>query len=105
MSREHLDSIATERLEIYRCRPPEGLRFHILVTLAAVENGILGEEEVAQAVRIFKRGRAGVPSGMRGEDLKRWLRDSSRETDPVTHWWRLLVRLIQKTFEDGAVPE
>ena len=79
MSREHLDSIATERLEIYRCRPPEGLRFPILVTPAAVENGILGEEEVAQAVRIFKRGRDGAPSGMRAEDLKEWLKEASRD--------------------------
>ena len=31
-SREHLERISTDRAELYRCRPPEGLRFPILVT-------------------------------------------------------------------------
>ena len=99
-----MDSIATERVEIYRCRPPEGLRVTILVLPAAVEDRIPGEEEMAQAVRILKRCRSGGPSGMRAEDPKEWLGEAPRETNPVTHQWRLLVRLIQKTFEDGAVP-
>ena len=42
---------------------------------------------------------------MRMEDLKDWLREASRETNPVTHQWWLLARLVQKTFKDGAVPE
>ena len=58
-SREHMDSIATERADLYRCSPHEGLWVPILVTLAAVEDNILGEEEVAQAVRSLKRGRSG----------------------------------------------
>ena len=42
---------------------------------------------------------------MRAEDLKRWLREASRETDPVTYLWQLMVQLFQTTFKDGAVPE
>ena len=72
-SREHLYSIATERSEIYRCRSPEVIQVPILVILAAVEDGIPGEEEVAQLVWILKRGRYGGPSVMRAEDLKEWL--------------------------------
>ena len=56
-----------------------------MVTPAALEDGISGEEEVAQAVRILNRVRAGVSPVMREEDLKGWLREASRETDPVTH--------------------
>ena len=40
---------------------------------------------------------------MRAEDLKGWLREASRETDPVTHRWQLLLRLVQKTYEDRMV--
>ena len=65
---------------------------------AEVYDGIPGEEEVAQEVWSLKRFRAGGPLGMREEDLKGCLREESRETDPVTHWWRLLVILIQKTL-------
>ena len=84
LSREHLDSIATKRAELYRCRPPEELLVPIIVILAAVEYRIQGEEEV---VRSLKRGRSGGPSGMRAEDLKELLRKASREMDPVTHQW------------------
>ena len=59
---------------------------------------------MAQVVWILNRGRARGLSGMKEED-KGWLIEASREMEPVTHWWRLLVRIIQKTFEDGAVPE
>ena len=60
---------------------------------------------MAQAVWYLKRGRAGGPSGMSAEDLKGWLREASRETEPVKHWWKLMVRLIQKTFEDKGMLE
>ena len=87
------------------CRPPKVLRVPIMLTLEAVYDGIPGEEEVTQGVWSLKRGRAGGKSDMKVEDLKEGLREGSRDTKPVTHRWQLLVRLIQKTFRDGAVPE
>ena len=67
----------TERAELYRCRPPEGLRVSILVMLTAVEDGIPREAEGAQAVRSLKMGRAGGLSGMKAENLKGWLQEAS----------------------------
>ena len=101
--REHLDQIATERAEMYRCRPHEGVRVTILVMPAEVEYGVPEEAEVAQAVQGLKGGIEVVLSGMRVEYLKRWFQEASREKNPVKHWWRLLVRLIQRKFEDGFV--
>ena len=43
-SQELMDSIATKRKEIYKCRPPEGIQFPIMLTPAAVEDNIPGEE-------------------------------------------------------------
>ena len=60
---------------------------------------------MVQAVQSLKRGRACGLLGMRLEDLKGWLVEASRETDPMTYRWQLLVQLIQTTFKDGAVPE
>ena len=71
--REHLDQIVMERVELYRCIPPEVLQVPILVTLAAVDDIISEEAEIEQAVRCLKRGRAGGPSGMWAEGLKGWL--------------------------------
>ena len=41
---------------------------------------------------------------MQVEDLKGWLQEDSREKNQVRRRWRLLVRLIRRTFEDGVVP-
>ena len=41
--REYLDRIATERADLYRCRPPEGLGVPILVMPEDVEEGVLEE--------------------------------------------------------------
>ena len=71
-SQEHLDIIATKRLKVYRCMPPEGIWITIMLTLEAVDDGIPGEEEVAQGVWSLKRGRSGGLFGMRAEDLKEW---------------------------------
>ena len=97
-SREHLDLTATERAELCRCRPPEGLRVPILVTPVKVEYGVTEEEDIVQAAKDLKGGRAGGLLGMRAEELKVHLQEALRENNPVRRRWRLLVRLIQKTF-------
>ena len=77
-SREHLDRIATEKTELYRCRPPEGLRVPILVMPSEVEYIVPEEADIAQAVRGVKWERAGGPTGMQAGDLKVWMREVSR---------------------------
>ena len=42
---------------------------------------------------------------MREEDLKKWLQEASREKNLMRIGWKLLVRLIQRTFKDGLVPK
>ena len=69
-SRDHLDHIITEREELCRCRPPEGLQVPILVTPEEVEDRVLEEAEIVQAMRDLKRGRSGGPSSIREENLK-----------------------------------
>ena len=103
--RNHLDRIAMEREDLYRCRHPEGLRVPIMVTPSEVEDGFPEESDITQVLRGLKGGRAGGPSGMQAEYVKGWLREASREKNPVRRRWWLLVRLIKRTSEDGLVPE
>ena len=56
---EALDEVSTESAELYRCRPPEGLRVPLLVQKSNIEDGIPREAEVASAVRGLKGGRLG----------------------------------------------
>ena len=51
-----------ERMDIYMCRPLEGLRVPILVTTAAEDDGIPSEAEIDQAFRHLKMGIVGGPS-------------------------------------------
>ena len=51
---EALDEVTVERAELYRRRPPEGLKFQLLVRQADIEEGIPTEAEVAEAVRGLK---------------------------------------------------
>ena len=67
---EALDQVSTERANIYRCRPPEGLQVPLLVRQFDIEYGIPTEAEVEASVRVLKGGRKGVLSGMHAEDLK-----------------------------------
>ena len=68
----------TERAEIYRCIPPEGLRMPIMVMSAVVDDGVTEKAYIEQVVRGLKGGRETGPSGMQAEDLKGWLREALR---------------------------
>ena len=72
---------------------------------AAVNDYIPSESEIDMAVRVFKGGRVGDPSGMRAEDLKGWCQEAKREKDPEGRRWYIVVRLVQVMFRDGTVPE
>ena len=73
-TKEALDDLKEERAELYRCRPPEGLRVPIRVQQSYIKDCIPTEAEVAASVRGLKVVRAGgVALGMCAEDLKGWL--------------------------------
>ena len=65
-----LDKVIVERVELYMCRLPEGLRVSLLVLQAYIEDGIPTEAEVAESVRGLKGGSVGVPSVTRIEYFK-----------------------------------
>ena len=44
-------------------------------------DGAPPDEELREAVRKLRNGRAGGGSGMRAEDIKSWLRDVEREEE------------------------
>ena len=56
---EALYDMAVYRVELYRCRPTEGLRVSLLVRQDDIEDGIPTEEEVVASLRGMMGGRAG----------------------------------------------
>ena len=94
-----------EKADLYICRPLEGLRVILLVQPAEFYNGAPPESYIEAAVQGLKGGRAGIPSGMRMEDFKVWIRDAKREKYPMRRSWELAVRIAQLEFGDGIVPK
>ena len=73
-----LDEVTVERVELYRHRPPEGLRVPLLVRHMDIKDGIPTKAEVTEAVRGLKGSIAGGLSGMLIGYLKGWLREATR---------------------------
>ena len=65
LTTEALDEVTLERVELYRCRPPKGLRVPLLVRQADIKDGIPMAAEVAEEVRDIKGVRGKGPSDMR----------------------------------------
>ena len=84
---EALYEVLTERVYLYRCRPPKGLRVPIFVPQLYIEDGIPTESEVETAVKGLKGVRAGGPSVIRTEGLKGWLWEAMRKKEPVRRRW------------------
>ena len=59
---EEIDDITAERVELYRCRKPEGPKFPLLVQKSDIKDRIPTEAEVAEAVQGLKGVRAGGSS-------------------------------------------
>ena len=91
-----------EKADLYRCSLPEGLRLPILVQQLDIADEIPKEAEVETAVKGLKGGRAGFLLRMHTEDLKGWIREAMRKREPVRTQCDILVRLVQRTFEDRA---
>jgi hypothetical protein len=63
-----------------------------------VPDHIPHDDEIREACRKLRRGKAPGPSGMSGDDLREW------EEDEDTTKWDKVVALVQHAFESGETP-
>jgi len=59
-------------------------------------------DEIAAATRRLGNGRAPGPTGLKAEDIKKWLKLAEREDDPDTEKWDAVVELVQHCFSNGG---
>ena len=55
------------------CQPPDGLRVPVLVRPGEVDDDVLEETDIVNAVRGLQGGKARGAYGVRSEELNRWL--------------------------------
>ena len=107
-SRHDFEELHRERTALYAAAPSPGAPIPIhLETPFVINDAPPTPDEVAEACMELKRNRACGPSGMRNEDLRRWLanyrkRDAT-ETDKEP--WLHVLEIVDSAFRDGELPK
>ena len=104
-SRIELSTVTAEYADLYTRSTPPGEPIEVVVDPFPVLDTIPDEDEIANAVRRLRRGKAPGPTGLRTDQLKDWLQAAKREENPDSTHWNTLVELIQHAFETGNLPE
>lgn len=103
-SRMDMAQVTNEFHDLYQKRTPPGEPIPILVSPFDVNDQVPDEKEIEEAVRRMRRGKAPGPSGLRAEDLKRWLANAREPEFPDKRNWDALVSLVQHAFRTGEIP-
>ena len=86
---------------------PPGLRVPVHVHYD-VRDDVTDEEEIVNAVKRLRRGRATGHTGMRAESFKDWYAEAhppdNSEVAPVTHRWDKLVNVVRHMWEHEVLP-
>jgi hypothetical protein len=102
-SREDLTKVTNDRISLYTKElPPESLP--ILVAPYDIDDVVPEVDEIAEAVRRLRNGKAPGPSKVRAEKLKEWLLEATRQENPDRENWNRVVKLVQLCFKERQVP-
>ena len=102
-SREDLQKVTNDRIKLYtKSLPPD--RIPILVAQFDIDDVVPEPDEIADAIRGLRNGKAPGPSKVRAEHLKEWVREAYRDVDPYQENWDRVVDLIQTCFRERQVP-
>ena len=103
-SRRDLRAVTQECIDLYTREVPPGAPIPVLVEPFSVSDETPSDEEIREAVRRLRRGKAPGPSGLRTDHLKKWLADAEDEDEPNSTLWDSLVALVQHVYETGELP-
>ena len=93
-----LETLTMERAEIYAHVPPPGRPIIIELSHLPVDDNILGEENIAEAVIKLQLHCDDAPSVMKEEHLRIWHRTENLEGDPDPGNWEKVVAIVQVVF-------
>jgi hypothetical protein len=106
-TRTDLNNTSNEYRTLYQTTQPPGEPFTTHIdTPFPVDDDIPTEQEIADAIRNLKNGKAPGHSGIRAEHLKELLRQAKKEeaTDDDRKGWEQICKTIQEIFATGAIP-
>ena len=103
-----LEELHREQTKLYVATPSPGLDIPIrLETPFVILNAPPSPDEIADACRELRRNRACGASGMRNEDLQRWLTNYRREgaSQANREPWEHVCEIVDTAFADGELPK
>ena len=109
-SRQDFEMLHQERTDLYRHVDPPGEPITVRLNAPfAIDDNPPSHEEVAEACKALRRKRAVGASGIRAEDLQRWLMWYERyhnHTDPGCdpNPWQNVLDIVDHAFRTGELP-
>ena len=98
-----LETLLTEREELYNHIPTPGRLITIKVAPFFIDNNILVEEDVSKTVMWLRLHRAGGPSVMRDKHLRLWICAAKWKEHLNQGNWEKVVAIIQAGFRGGEL--
>ena len=105
LARVSLETLTAERAELYAHIPPPGRPITIEVSPFPVDENILGEEDIAEAVLRMRLNYARGLSVIRAKHLRMWLCTETREEDLDPGNWEKVASIIHADFSGGELSE
>ena len=95
--------MTAERVEVYRYVPLLGQPIPMGVQPFLVYDSIPEDEEINWAVHRLRRNHLGGPSVERSEQLRQWLRESTRGNTPAATNWQKVLAIVHSELRDGII--
>ena len=101
--RVSLETLMAERAELYSRIMPQRQPLPIEVALFPVDDNILGEEVIYEAVLQLQLNCARGLYGMLDKQFRMWLRAAMREENPDPGNWEKVAAITQADFRRGEL--
>jgi hypothetical protein len=97
------DATTKEYEELYRAETPAGDEIPINVTPRGVRDDKPDQNEIWQALKRMKLGRATGATGISVEDVRRW-REEAMEEGATGAEWKMVTEIVEWAIEEGTFP-
>jgi exonuclease III len=100
-TRLDMSFLENEYTALYKATPSPGVPIPIHYHGNAIDDSTPNEEEILRAVQRLKAGKAPGPSGLRVDEIKKWMMERTTQPDP----WDKFCLLVKHCFETGELPQ
>ena len=102
-SRMAIATMTSEQVELYRHIPLPGHPISVGLQPLLVDDSIPEDGEIHWAASRLRLNRSDGPSGIRVEQFRQWLIDTTQDYTPDATKYQKVVAIVQATLSDGTL--